>query len=295
VQPELKKAKFRILPPEERAIAKRLARLRRQSVLTQTELAEAVGLTRDQLASIETARVTLPFKVARKLQQILHFNLRWLATGIEPGFVPIAIDEELLKEACKHEGFLTAYNTVLREPTEKEFAILKEEWERDNPGSDFDRIAGLLHPGRIGAQEMDRINTSLLPWLTDALQNMPAPLREDLSIKVGRLINSFETEHRTEIQRFKNKNIGKDNLDCHRKLDTLTGMSLDVPTWAQLKKAVIRLTSRRGQKAALAEKLGVSRQVLGNWLSSDDQGAPNAELTLKVFRWVMEHGGWKPK
>jgi len=62
----------------------------------------------------------------------------------------------------------------------------------------------------------------------------------------------------------------------------------DVPTWAQLKKTIITLAAGHGQKAALADELGVSRQVLGNWLSDGEQGAPNAETTLWLFKWSLD-------
>jgi hypothetical protein len=80
----------------------------------------------------------------------------------------------------------------------------------------------------------------------------------------------------------------QDNLDSPADGSTMRAMSVKVPTWAQLKISIARLTSERGQKAALAAKFGVSRQVLGNWLSTDDQGAPNATLTLRLLRWVQE-------
>jgi DNA-binding phage protein len=80
--------------------------------------------------------------------------------------------------------------------------------------------------------------------------------------------------------------VGKDFLDKQNPHAIFADMRTEVPTWPELKKDIRRLTARRGEKKALAEKCGVSRQVLGNWLSDDSQGTPNSELTLKLLKWV---------
>ncbi len=81
----------------------------------------------------------------------------------------------------------------------------------------------------------------------------------------------------------------KFNLDNVSLSDTIPGMGLEVPTWPALKKLVLQFTANHGAKAALAKELKVSRQVLGNWLSDNSQGMPNADLTLELLRRV-----WKP-
>lgn len=88
----------------------------------------------------------------------------------------------------------------------------------------------------------------------------------------------------------------KDKIDMSQgACGSVAGMRLEVPTWNQLKKSIAHLTSERGAKAALAKELGVSRQVLNNWLSDAGQGAPPADLTLRLFRWSLEQGTPKPK
>jgi DNA-binding XRE family transcriptional regulator len=77
--------------------------------------------------------------------------------------------------------------------------------------------------------------------------------------------------------------VDKDILDTKSGNSIVAGVS-SVPTWPQLRKLIIQQTSARGAKASLAKKLHVSRQVLNNWLSSREQGAPNAELTLELLQ-----------
>lgn len=80
----------------------------------------------------------------------------------------------------------------------------------------------------------------------------------------------------------------KFNLDINTPLDIVGDVKDKVPTWAELKREIIRLTSRRGQKSALAREMKISRQVLGNWLSDEAQGAPNAEQTLWLLHRVKQ-------
>lgn len=58
----------------------------------------------------------------------------------------------------------------------------------------------------------------------------------------------------------------------------------ELPTWDQLKKEIVRLTGKRGQKAALAGEMKISRQVLNNWLSDEGHGAPSASQTLLLLK-----------
>jgi transcriptional regulator with XRE-family HTH domain len=97
-------------------------------------------------------------------------------------------------------------------------------------------------------------------------------------------VRHFQPGANPEVATFESKDI----LDIPKQPDKFPAVRLKVPkvpTWEQLKKEIARFTAKRGEKAALAAKLGVSRQVLGNWLSSDDQGTPNANLSLKLLDW----------
>lgn len=81
----------------------------------------------------------------------------------------------------------------------------------------------------------------------------------------------------------------KDNLDTSLMPAIVGAVKRPVPTWEELKRDVIRLTAKQGQKKALADELKVTRQVLGNWLSAHDQGKPDAVNTLKLLKWVEDH------
>jgi transcriptional regulator with XRE-family HTH domain len=73
--------KFRILTPLEKAVCNRVRESRLQQRFTQGLLGRNIGLSRDQLASIEAGRVALRFATGWKLCQFLNLNPAWLATG----------------------------------------------------------------------------------------------------------------------------------------------------------------------------------------------------------------------
>ena len=72
-------------------------------------------------------------------------------------------------------------------------------------------------------------------------------------------------------------------IDNKNHYDIIVPVKRKVPTWHELKREIIRLTSKRGEKSALARELKISRQVLGNWLSEDNLAVPNAEQTLELL------------
>lgn len=63
------------------SIAQRLRAARQRQGVTQTVLAEAMGISRDQLASVESYRVPLRFWPSLRACDFLKLSLRWLATG----------------------------------------------------------------------------------------------------------------------------------------------------------------------------------------------------------------------
>jgi transcriptional regulator with XRE-family HTH domain len=83
-------------------------------------------------------------------------------------------------------------------------------------------------------------------------------------------------------------NNSKFILDIDKTRGNVCGVKAKVPTWTELRQEIIRFTCQRGQKSALARKMKISRQVLGNWLSGEARGAPNAEQTLWLLTWIEQ-------
>jgi hypothetical protein len=157
-------------------------------------------------------------------------------------------------------------------------------------------LAGATSKAGLSSARRNRI---IRRAVTDCPEHLRSGLTRSLEERAEDLIQQRKEERlqltRVEIQaaartasRDRAGRCDKDILDIAPGPGTIPDMSSKVPTWWQLKAEVARLTAARGQKAALAAVIGVSRQALGNWLLADDQGAPNAECTLRLFKWVLD-------
>ena len=204
--------------------------------------------------------------------------LRWLATGQLPRspFTPIL--EKILDEAGAGTSILfsASFDRTLNPIVKARLESIARSQKTTVEGLDYIGFRD-FHPAGGSAAE------GHLEQVVEVIKQQFAKMDDDQQMRfVRRLIDipasiwkNWEVEY-------------KDILDSKSPTGSVTDMSLEVPTWAQLKKQIAKLTSAHGKKAALADELGVSRQVLGNWLSSDDQGTPNAELTLRLLKWVRD-------
>lgn len=319
VPPKPQQSKFRNLPGEEQEIARRIAQCRRYRGETQENLANLIGITRDQVASIETARVTLPFGLALKFADVLNVNLRWLAEGIKPAnwYLEVSpsrwrgeIEPYLLKQIKDDGNFLTEYKLKLRSFFHEKFAEVEADFEKKYPRTKFKEIAELLSPGGEITGDREDLVSNLEPVIKEEMNKLSPILQYELAMKIGKVLGEFLVEYKEEIKKFtllspppsqsisrqqiNNLKVGfcKDNLDTLALPANLASMKSEVPTWPELKEDIKKMTAERGAKKALADEIKVSRQVLGNWLSDDAQGAPNADLTLELLKRVKQ---WKRK
>jgi transcriptional regulator with XRE-family HTH domain len=82
VQSELGSSRFKPLPAGEREICRRLAAIRRFEGFEQAGLGLRLGITRNQVANIEAARVPLKADVALRFCLMLNVSPLWLARGV---------------------------------------------------------------------------------------------------------------------------------------------------------------------------------------------------------------------
>jgi transcriptional regulator with XRE-family HTH domain len=85
-------SRFKTLSEYERRICKRLAERRRSYGFMQDNFSETVGLSRAQLANIESGRVALRFWTGWRVCEKLGINQRWLVTGTLPSSPFIDLD-----------------------------------------------------------------------------------------------------------------------------------------------------------------------------------------------------------
>ena len=301
------------MPAEERAVCERLRQFRLAIGFSQGGFANAVGMKPSLLSSYEHAQSRLLYRAAWNVFMAFpELSPEWLACGgLYPMLIVPAVDYPP-PESCTYgqlasflevfEGSLTnrihaaraAWNVKPEDPWPyfrfgpgpwgRIFAVaswsqVMREWLAlvpDNLLNDF--LNGLLHFGEAALKKLPAERREVIEQRRRELQRLA------LQGGLKRSVLAGKGQHKQENDLADTK----DNLDNHSASATVAAMSSNVPTWLQLKKQIAKLTSERGAKAALADQLGVSRQVLGNWLSDDDQGAPNAALTLRLLKWVRD-------
>ncbi|MEO5804108.1 MAG: helix-turn-helix transcriptional regulator [Verrucomicrobiota bacterium] len=144
-KPKAPAAKFKQLSRWEIELGERIAAQRRYAGSSQSELAKKLGLTRDQLSSIEIGRVPLRFWTGWKLCHVLNLNPLWLLLGgdlPEQPFTDINLTPHLpqigesdsFSEVCKRVLYVPIKDAlrdagVIVRP--KAFAILRKEWIAD--------------------------------------------------------------------------------------------------------------------------------------------------------------------
>lgn len=80
-------------------IGQRVATLRKELSLTQTEFGERINVTKSQIGNIENDRRILTDRTIADICREFNVNENWLRTGDEPMFRPaLTIDNELAME-----------------------------------------------------------------------------------------------------------------------------------------------------------------------------------------------------
>ena len=88
-------SRFKPLPLEEKAICRRIAEARKLAGLSKATLCERVRITYDQLANIESGRVSLKWETGQSICRALNLSQLWLAVGAQPmrPFFEVGVDE----------------------------------------------------------------------------------------------------------------------------------------------------------------------------------------------------------
>lgn len=249
-----------VLPTHESSTCARLAVVRRQLDLSQDNLAAAVGITRDQLANIETGRTVLNFEIGWKICRHLNMDPLYLASGIGDLMPFHNVDLEG-RNVLGSESFRMVCATQLREELE------------------FSRA---LSRALSGNKQL------FAEFQADAL----APAYERA---ISGIVKAFLAEASPEIRPLALEHIARslrEFLDVHGKRKLLTDVTAtgNVPpvksTMANLLDRLNKATSQRGMKSKLAKVMGVPLSNVSQWLSGERE--PGGETTLKMLHWVQE-------
>jgi transcriptional regulator with XRE-family HTH domain len=277
---------------------------------SQPALARELGITQHQLAGVEYRRAPLRYKMAIFLCSRFNINQRWLASGVLPIQPMFDVPMEYSYLVKPNSVFSRVFDGWLDEPTKRiEDGLIKMVGEEDFRAGNFDSAILSDFP------QIDAIpSQAMVVIVKKRIGSLMNRLPEDLLMEYAKTLllanKSFQTKFRKQLEQLSPpaerrfielaaQNKGTALAGCKPIVDSsptgliLPAVSSEIPTWKQIITALKRLTNVPGAKSKLAMELKTSRQNVNKWLSG--AGAPSAELTLEVFRWVEKHGGWKQK
>jgi transcriptional regulator with XRE-family HTH domain len=285
------------MTPAEREICARLKFFRETIAWSQKRFAMLLGLTYNQLASIEYERTPLRYGIAWKVREFFGLSLSWMAEGKYPPNEP-DLDPWPNPETLKTRRFLLSEVTeTLRFSDPKNPAVK----EREKVWFEKHRKETSLGPSRSVLLAV--VKHSLAQWLArvpdanlrdfagqiyEFADNYVSRFSKESGIKVGvRTRALIWGEMREEI----NKRLSRKAAEFQHLTETST--CRNVPTvkseWTVLKRRLQDATAKPGTKTMLADFLGVDLTRVSQWLTdSKNAREPGGEYTLKLLRWVEQ-------
>lgn len=291
------------MTPTEVEVGARVKEFRERIEWPQTIFAYEVGLTRNQLASVEHGLTPLRYGVAARICKRYQVSALWLAKGVgcpQCGWLFGDADESPVPHKMLFsEAFSRHLEPALSEGLVNHLRLDEATGATQSILPPFDVPSGHQHEWYVlkaFRAAVESIPPESRAAFCDAV--LIAIARELLKLSAtsesGPPLRASAAKSREakEFLEFGGNSSRQDILDSGEGGPIVGGVTSKVPTWAELKKEIVRLTAEHGMKAWLADELKLSsRQVLTNWLSTDDQGRPDAQNTLLLLRWVKGGGG----
>ena len=276
----------------ERGICSRVKELREAIRWQQPDFAAQIGITFDQLASIEYGRTPLRYEIAWMIAATFGVSLEWLAEG------RVSPDEHIT------DNFPTPNATGLAET-----ALLSEVSERFNTKhepSKFDGPDKTRHKIKLDQEDLKQrayialmIRSEVAGWVGSA--NDPGAFYSSLTDFALRYIGSKPEEPIDLINaRIAALALEKIRLETAMRLALTSGgpkkpltdvsycaNTISVkPQMPGFLERLNKATSQRGAKTALAKYLGLPLVSVSQWLSGDRE--PGGENTLRLLKWVEQ-------
>lgn len=273
--------RFRETTPDEKQVARRLRERRRALDLSQSALAEKIGITRDRLASIEMGRVRLRLGIALKVADASRTSLAWLAEGFGPQLFYIPLGPEILQTLTDSKPFLEQYDRWLK-------LLFHEKISGVTPGKPIfqpltKEVRQNIKLGLMGTTVKNVAET--LPRIVTAfLSCCPPELKGDFLARINQAMREFNQKYYRELKEFNRAQTGavqKKDLN----MDSLKGKSDAMQSEIQkLISKVKEKAAQPGAKSELARELGVSPARISEWLSGKKE--PGGEYALRLLNWI---------
>ena len=267
-----------LINEREISICGRLRDTRNRLGWSQSELAGAIGTTRDLLASVEYGRNPLRYWLADRFCEKFNICQQWLATGAEPIAGYVGIPPEIGLEVSPREPFSAAYDRRIGHIVKRH--VLEAESLKRSVAAQLGGADKLLQ---------DRLYTLALVWF----QRIPSHLYDEYFRELMSLSSDFYQRHSGQLagigqfppsEAFEKKSL--------RQFTEMSKSRKVILNLATLRTRLVRLTKPIGMKGRLAHSLGVPQSRVSEWLSG--RTAPGGETTLQLLNWV-EHEEAKQK
>jgi transcriptional regulator with XRE-family HTH domain len=292
----------------EREICERVRKFREAAKWNQSDFASELGITLNQLASIEYSRTPLRYEMAIFLCKRFDISQRWLAKGILPIHPRYEIKEEHSILAKPKTLFSQVFDSFLDASTNSiEKAIVKMIGEENFRSGNFDDAVFANFPpaALASAQAATFYVRKLINLRLNSLPENLLLIYNNFLLQANEL---FLSKHKKDLSRLTSPqapefvkssavpkkfnqamldNLIKSNNDVLVKSKVLPLLEKDIIR--SLPKLIDSIRARvggRGQKIALARELKVSRQAVDQWLSGDAK--PSSEMTFKLLNWVEQ-------
>jgi transcriptional regulator with XRE-family HTH domain len=255
-----------LMNEREKAICSRVRDFRESIKWPQPAFAQELGLSRDQLASIEYGRTPLRFGIAATIARVFDINLEWLVTGNGPRHAEIPL--------------VTA---IVVDDPRRDASLLSQIYDRE--------------PNTFTLTDHDSYHPAMGP--TPGFEAVPFII--DHVIRAFQL-TKFRSPHEAEVlaramcqfcdaclQNYRRSGFAIRNKNEILGLPEVAASGKLAPVKSQLKNLLAdlnRLTTEAGMKTKLADFLGAPLTSVSRWLSGERE--PGGETTLKMLRWVQE-------
>ena len=248
----------------------------------------------------------MPLRYSLAVQMLPWLNMSplWLATGQGErhpfNYLPSSEDLGIGANALFSEVFDThlalGFAPKYASPIMQTMVDLKSPDKSSLRESLRDLVADSIAPwlDEIPDESLDAFVTAVLKLGKEALRGFKKDRWEKVlqRRRNRRIVRQHKAKWAAEAQEAATARLEKREKECKEGLDTLphihhiANVKIRIRSLRELVHRLKQITSAPGAKAALARKLGVSRQAVGQWLSGESN--PTAEATLQLLNWVEE-------
>jgi len=279
-----------LLNKREREICERVHLIRIGIIKwSQPNLARELGLTHNQLAGLEYARAPLRYRVGNILCDRFNINQRWLATGALPQRHYVDIDPYFEAQIQPSMLFSEAYDNLLAKLVGPQLEVLAQKLFCAVEDIDKStRRIGVSWPAGSPVAMTARIyHDRLIDWRVRKLpESKQVEIFKRLNAVLDELLPGMQPGHALSSKPHPRKSKSKELLDNQFGMMDKEGVKAKIRSLPDLINQLRELTKSRGQKAALARELKVSRQAVDQWLSGNSN--PSAKTTLELLNWVEQ-------